>query len=171
MLECKSRNIYEGITHVVVNSAARPTRKKNNSVNGSTKHFYFFSFFLKLQSGCTAIWISTFHPILNFGISCISESLRSPPSHFNFECFQCIITFLKGAKFVDNWNRKEAITNLYSHSYDHMNNFKDTTQYNFLVKPRNYDHVKPRSSTSLPWTAEYNSSNIYVPNEDQSKQN
>ena len=158
MLKCKSCNIYEGITRAVVISAARPTQKKNNSVNGSTEHFYFFSFFLKLQSGCTAIWISTFHPILNFGISCISESLRSPPSHFNFECFQtgiqCVIIFLKGAKFVDNWNRKEAITNLYSHSYDHMNNFEDTTKFNFVVKPRNYDHVVPRSSKSLPLTAE-----------------
>ena len=131
-------------------------------MNGSTKHFYFFSFFLKLQSGCTAIWISTFHPILNFGISCISESLRSPPSHFNFECSQCIIIFLKGTKFVDNWNTKEVKTDLYSHSHDQMNNFKDTTQFNFLVKPRNYDHVVPRSSTSLPLTAEYNSSNVYM---------
>ena len=63
---------------------------------------------------------------------------------------------------MDNWNRKEAITNLYSHSYDHMNNFEDTTKFNFVVKPRNYDHVEPRSSTSLPWTAEYNSFNIYM---------
>ena len=63
---------------------------------------------------------------------------------------------------MDNWNTTEAIANLYSHSYDHMNNFKGTTQFNFLVKSRNYDHVVPRSSTSLPLTAEYNSSNVYM---------
>ena len=101
----------------------------------------------------TQFWISAFRAFLKVWVLLHISILNA---------LSALLFFLKGAKFVDNWNTKEAIADLYSHSYDPLNNFKDTTQFNFLVKSRNYDHVVPRSSTSLPLTAEQNSSNVYM---------